>query len=76
MEYFPEYANYFGRPLRLNKPMYGMTNDGNIFADELTNWLVDESGLKKSQCQMYIYYKYVPDRSKLVVVSYEYDCVY
>ena len=25
-EYFPEYAKYFGRPLRLNKSMYGMTN--------------------------------------------------
>ena len=31
-KYFPEYANYFGRPLRLNKSMYGMNNYGDIFA--------------------------------------------
>ena len=36
-EYFPEYANYFGRTLRLNKSMYGMTNCGKLFSDELTN---------------------------------------
>ena len=31
--YFPEYANYFGRALRLLKYMYGMTNSGKLFAD-------------------------------------------
>ena len=34
--YFPEYAKYFGRALRLLKSMYGMTNSGKLFADELT----------------------------------------
>ena len=34
--YYPEYAKYFGRALRLLKPMYGMTNYGKLFADELT----------------------------------------
>ena len=34
--YFPEYAQYFGRALRLLKSMYGMTNYGKLFADELT----------------------------------------
>ena len=33
VEYFPEYANYFGRTLRLKKYMYGMTNYRKIFAD-------------------------------------------
>ena len=28
--------------------MYGMTNDGNIFADDITNWLIDMKGLKKN----------------------------
>ena len=41
VEYFPEYANHFGRPLRLNKSMYGMTSYGKLFADELTNCLID-----------------------------------
>ena len=35
-DYFPEYASYFGRALRLLKYMYGMTNSGNLFAYELT----------------------------------------
>ena len=32
-EYFPEYAKFFGRALRLLNPMYGMTNSGKLFAD-------------------------------------------
>ena len=39
--YFPEYAKYFGRALRLLKSMYGMTNSGKLFADELTEWLIE-----------------------------------
>ena len=56
--------------------MYGITNSVNIFSDELTNWLIYESVLKQSQCQMSIYYKYAPDGSRLVVLSYFYYCVY
>ena len=40
--------------------MYGMTNSLNLCDDELTEWLL-ETGFIKSQCQMYIYYKYAPD---------------
>ena len=35
-DYFPEYAKYFGIAFRLLKSMYGMTNSGKCFADELT----------------------------------------
>ena len=45
-EYFPEYANYFVITLRLKNSMYGMTNFGNLFSDELTNWLIDKAGFK------------------------------
>ena len=34
-DYFPEYAQYFGRSLKLLKSMYGMTNSGKNFAGEL-----------------------------------------
>ena len=74
-DYFPEYAQYFGRDFRFLKSMYGMTNSGKLFADELTEWLL-EAGFIQSQCQMSIYYKYAPDRSKIVVLSYVDDCVY
>ena len=55
--------------------MYGMTNSGNLFADELTEWLL-EAGFIRSQCQISIYYKDSPDGTKIVVLSYADDCVY
>ena len=55
--------------------MYGMTNSGKLFADDLTEQLL-ESGFIQSQCQMSIYYKYPPVGSKIVVLSYVDDCVY
>ena len=55
--------------------MYGMTNTGKLFSDELTEWLL-EAGFIQSQCQMSIYYKYVPDGTKYFVLSYVDDCIY
>ena len=74
-DYFPEYENYFGRALRLFKSIYGITNSGKLFADELIEWLL-EAGFIQSKFQMSIYYKYAPDGSNIVVLSYVYDCVY
>ena len=74
-EYFPEYAQYFGRALNFLKSMYWMTNYGKLFADDLTEWIIEE-GFMQSQCQMSIYYKYAPDGSNIVVLSYVDDCVY
>ena len=56
--------------------MYGMTNSGKLFFDELTNWMIYEAGFKQSQCQISIYYKYAPYGSKLFVLYYVDDCVY
>ena len=55
--------------------MYVMTNSGKLFADDLTEWLL-EAGFIQSKCQMSIYYKYAPYGSKIVVLSYVDDCVY
>ena len=52
--YFPEYSQYFGRPLKLLKSMYGMTNSGKLFVDELTEWLKKE-GFIKSQSDVYLF---------------------
>ena len=54
VEEFPEYVNSFGLPLSMNNSMYGMTNYGKLFANELTNWLIDEAGFKQSKCEMSI----------------------
>ena len=55
--------------------MYGMTNSGKLFADDLTEWLIKEVFVQ-SKFQMSIYYKYAPDGSKIVVLYYVDDCVY
>ena len=52
-----------------------MTNSGKLFADELTEWLL-EADFIQSQCQMSIQYKYAPYGSKTVVSSYVDDYVY
>ena len=54
---------------------YGITNYGKLFADELTEWLL-EAVFIKSQFQMSIYYKYATDGTKMVVLSYVDDFVY
>ena len=46
--YFPEYAKYFERALILLNFMNGMTKSGKLFADELTEWLL-EAGVIQSQ---------------------------
>ena len=52
-----------------------MTNYGELFADELTKWLL-EAGFIQSQSKMSIYYKYAPDGTNHFVLSYVDDCVY
>ena len=48
-DYFTEYAQYFGIALKVLKSMYGMNNSGKLFADEFTEWLIEE-GFIQSQC--------------------------
>ena len=67
IDYFPEYSKYFGRSLRLLKSIYGMTNSGNLFSDDLTELLL-EAGFIQSQCQISIYYKCAPDGSKKILI--------
>ena len=52
-----------------------MTNSGKLFADQLTEWLL-ELGSIQCQCQMSIYYKYTPYGIQIVVLYYVGDCVY
>ena len=49
--------------------MYGMTNSGKLFDEELTKWMI-EAGFIQYQCQIYIYNKYALDGTKIVVLSY------
>ena len=53
-DYFPEYAQYFGRALKLLKSMYGMTKSGKLFADELTEWLIEEGFIQITMSGVHI----------------------
>ena len=55
--------------------MYGMTNSVRLFDDALKQCLL-EAGFIQSKYQMSIYYKYAPDGTKIVVLSYVDDFVY
>ena len=55
--------------------MYGVTNYGKLFADELTEWLL-EAGFIKYKYHMSIYYKYAPYGTEIVVFYYVDECVY
>ena len=55
--------------------MYGMTSNGKLSADDLTQWLL-EAGSIQSQYQMSIYYKYSPDGTNIIDLSYVDDRVY
>ena len=56
--------------------MYGMTNSGKLFSEELTNWLIYESGFNHSKCQISVYYNNAPDGTNLVLLSYVCGFVY
>ena len=75
-EYLLDHVNYFGSPLKLKKSMCGMTNFGKIFADQLTNLLIDEVDFNQYKCKMSVYYKYASYGSKLIIIYYVDDCVY
>ena len=47
-----------------------MTTYGDLFDDELANWLIDEADFNHYKYQISEYYKYAPDGSKCVVLSY------
>ena len=56
--------------------MHGTNISGSIFADQLTNFLIDVSGLKQPRFQISIYYKYATNWYKIVVLFYVYGFVY
>ena len=55
--------------------MYAMTKSVKLFDDELTEWLIEE-GFMPLQFQISIYYRYAPDGSNIIVLSYVGDFFY
>ena len=59
--------NIFGRALRLFKYLYVMNNFKKLFSSELIEWVL-EAGFIQFQCHISIYYKYAPNRTKIVII--------
>ena len=74
-DYVPEYSIYFVRSLILLKSMYGKNYSGNLFSDELTEWLI-ESGFILYQFSISIYYKYAPNGERKMFYLMLTNCVY
>ena len=51
-----------------------MNNYGKSFSDELTDWL-PEADFTLYQFQMYIYYKYAPYGTTIIIFSYVDDLI-
>ena len=56
--------------------MYGTTNSGKCFADELAYCLINEAGFKQYQFYISIHYNYSPYGTIIYVLSYVDNCVY
>jgi hypothetical protein len=72
---FPEYANYCGTPVRLQKPMYGTTLSGKYWYLELTVYLV-EIGFTASKSVPCLFVKITCDGNNIFVLNYVDDMLY
>ena len=73
----PEYAQYYGVPLRLLKSMYGMAYSGKWWYLELANYLVSEDGgFRRSSCDQALFIKKEKDGSITKLLVYVDDSLY
>ena len=73
---FPEFAEYCGRPVLLEKSMYGQTVSGRNWYLELDEWLVKQFGFKRSPNCPAMYVKRMKDGSMLRILNYVDDMLY
>ena len=73
----PEYGQYFGRPLRLLKSMYGQTLSGKWWFLELEMWLLsEEGGFYQSECDQALFMRKESDGSITTFLTYVDDGLY
>ena len=75
-ELFPEYKKYCGKPIMLNKSMYGQTVSGAYWFDELNTWLVEEEKFVQSIIAPTLYTKTFEDGSTIWLLNYVDDMLY
>ena len=74
-EFYPEYAEYFGVPLLLNKGMYGLVFSGKLWNEEYSNWLKSQ-GFVQSQADQSIFIKRYPHGGWLRLIFFVDDMLY
>ena len=62
-ELLPEHEEWFGRPLRLVKALYGDTTANKCWDDKLSSWLVGVYGFQRCLAEPSIYVKREKGRS-------------
>ena len=74
-QYFPDLSEYFGRPLLLNRGIYGLAASGKFWNEEFSEWLRAE-GFHQSTADTTYFIKYYTDGSWVRLIFYVDDCLY
>ena len=74
-QYFPDLADWFGRPLLLDKGIYGLTYSGKFWNEEFSEWLIGQ-GFVQSTADTTYFIKYYKDGSWIRLIFYVDDCLY
>ena len=73
----PEYGQYFGRPLKLLKSMYGQMLSGKWWFLELEAWLLSkDGGFHQSECDQALFFRTENDGSITKLLTYVDDGLY
>jgi hypothetical protein len=74
-EQFPEYAQWFGIPLRLKKGIYGLSLSGKWWNEEFTNWLFSDN-FEQSKADPTFYVRHYSDGRYVKLIYHTDDMIY
>ena len=72
---FPDLAEWFGRPLRLKKGIYGQRFSGKFWNEDFSEWLIRQGFLQSTADTTY-FIRYNEDRSWIRLIFYVDDLLY
>lgn len=74
---FPEYNEYFGKPLLLDKGIYGMLLRGKYWVQEFSDFLTcKQNGFSKSKADPSLFIKHYSDGTFIMLIFYVDDLLY
>ena len=75
-KHFPDLAQYFNRPIRLNKTIYGLTVSAKYWNEELSNWLKEDEGFKHSTSDANLWVRRYNKENYIILALYVDDALY